>query len=276
MLQHHYPNIPNVGDIKAIDWTSWTDIDAICGGYPCQPFSSAGHRRGTEDPRHLWPFVLEGIKAVRPAHVFLENVRGHLSLGFNIVLADLAAAGYEVRWTVLAASSVGAPHRRERLYIYAYPATDSYTVALPDKLDPAGHISHEGYVKGERVDNVAVSPSCDLFPTPRAQDSSGSRKVLPKGFTALKDLPLLLPTPNTMDSMPPRYGEACERQLHRGQGPESSRRSTMGNLREDIFLTLDPHRFLTPEKRDAALLADRSDDDWSPFNTAGWGAMHRP
>lgn len=112
---------PNLGDIKTLDWASLEPIDILTAGYPCQPFSAAGHRKGVEDERHIWPYILEGVSTLRPKWVVLENVRGHLSLGFKEVLQDLASIGYDARWRIVRASDVGAPHQRARLFIVAYP-----------------------------------------------------------------------------------------------------------------------------------------------------------
>jgi DNA (cytosine-5)-methyltransferase 1 len=113
-------NLPNHGDIKTIDWASLEPIDILTAGYPCQPFSHAGQRKGTNDERHIWPHIKEAIGILRPRIVVLENVRGHLSLGFKEVLKDLAEIGYDAKWQIVRASDVGAPHRRERLFIIAY------------------------------------------------------------------------------------------------------------------------------------------------------------
>ena len=84
---------------------------------PCQPFSAAGKCKGTADDRHIWPHIANAIRILRPGYVFLENVPGHLSLGFGDVLGDLAEIGYDAQWTSLRASDVGACHRRERVFI---------------------------------------------------------------------------------------------------------------------------------------------------------------
>lgn len=115
---------PNLGDIKTLDWASLKPIDILTAGYPCQPFSAAGHRKGVEDERHIWPYILEGIGILRPKWIVLENVRGHLSLGFQEVLKDLASIGYDARWRIVRASDVGAPHQRARLFIVAYPSNN--------------------------------------------------------------------------------------------------------------------------------------------------------
>ncbi len=94
-------------------------VHGITAGYPCQPFSVAGRGKGKDDPRHLWPFMLDHIKAIKPAWVFLENVRGHVRNGLREVLADLGEAGYRSRWGIFSAEEVGAPHRRERVFILA-------------------------------------------------------------------------------------------------------------------------------------------------------------
>jgi DNA (cytosine-5)-methyltransferase 1 len=94
-------------------------VDWIFGGYPCQPFSTAGLRKGTEDPRHLFPFIERIIEAVGPVGCFFENVAGHLTMGFPEVYAILRSMGYSVEAGLFTAEEVGAPHERERLFILA-------------------------------------------------------------------------------------------------------------------------------------------------------------
>ena len=115
--------IPNYGDIKSINWHELEPIDILTAGYPCQPFSHAGERKGTDDPRHIFPYIKEAISILRPSIVVLENVRGHLSLGFKEVLKELTEIGYDARWQIVRASDAGAPHQRARLYIIAYPTS---------------------------------------------------------------------------------------------------------------------------------------------------------
>ena len=121
VLKKHWPEVPNYGDIKEIKWEKVARPDVICGGYPCQPFSQAGKRRGEEDPRHLWPWVREAISELQPRYAVLENVRGHLSMGGLSVIGELASIGYDAEWCVVSAASVGANHRRDRIIIVAYP-----------------------------------------------------------------------------------------------------------------------------------------------------------
>jgi len=110
----------------------WTDLKTfparefrgkICGligGYPCQPFSSAGKRQGEKDPRHLWPYILKHVRAIRPVWCFWENVAGHTTMGLWRVLSDLEEEGYRTTWGIFSAEEVGAPHQRKRVFILGY------------------------------------------------------------------------------------------------------------------------------------------------------------
>ncbi len=91
----------------------------LTGGYPCQPFSAAGKRKGKDDPRHLWPYIHDIIQAVRPVQCFFENVEGHISLGLREVIEDLEGLGYKTTFGIFSASEVGAPHQRKRVFILA-------------------------------------------------------------------------------------------------------------------------------------------------------------
>ena len=94
-------------------------VDIITGGYPCQPFSAAGQRKGEDDPRHLWPTIREKIKTIRPDRCFFENVEGHISLGLSSVISDLEEDGFRAAWGIFSAREVGAAHQRKRVYILA-------------------------------------------------------------------------------------------------------------------------------------------------------------
>lgn len=147
VLAHRWFGVPNLGNVTAVDWSAVEPVDILCGGYPCQPFSMAGQRKGTDDERHLWPFFAEAIRRLRPSIVVLENVAGHRSIGFDSVLWDLAVMRYDAQWCSVRASDVGAPHRRERLFVLACPAdTDSAGWEGFD-LDAAdgGEVEADGY-----------------------------------------------------------------------------------------------------------------------------------
>lgn len=118
ILDNHF-EVPNYGDVTKVSWDAIPGVDIFTGGWPCQPFSHAGARNGTEDARHLFPHFAAGIEAQRPKVVVGENVRGHLTLGFDVVLAEFSRLGYDVQWMLIKASDVGAPHARARLFIMA-------------------------------------------------------------------------------------------------------------------------------------------------------------
>ena len=119
ILAERFPGVPNLGDLTTVDWSQVKPVDWLTAGYPCQPFSPAGKRKGVDDPRHIWPSIARAVSVLRPRHLLLENVSGHLRLGFDRVLADLAGLGYDASWGLVRASDVGAPHRRERLFVLA-------------------------------------------------------------------------------------------------------------------------------------------------------------
>lgn len=107
-------------DIKTFDGQVFHNrIHIITGGYPCQPFSVAGKRKGTDDPRHLWPYIERIVSAVKPVWCFFENVPGHLTIGFPDVYRSLRNMGYKVEAGLFTAAECGAPHRRKRLFILA-------------------------------------------------------------------------------------------------------------------------------------------------------------
>ena len=118
-------------DLKTFPWGVFRDrVDILTGGYPCQPFSAAGKRAGKEDPRHLWPWIADGIRLLRPRCCFFENVEGHISLGLSDVIEDLAGMGYRTTWGIFSASECGAPHQRKRVFILAISGSLGSTTGL--------------------------------------------------------------------------------------------------------------------------------------------------
>ena len=120
-------------DVGTFDGRPWRGaVDIVTAGYPCQPFSVAGKRRGAEDPRHLWPHIARIVGEVEPPFVFLENVAHHLHLGFPEVASGLVGMGYRLAAGLFTAAEVGAPHKRERLFILAIREGDE--LADPARL----------------------------------------------------------------------------------------------------------------------------------------------
>lgn len=270
VLAARWPGVPNFGDVTAVDWSTVEPVDILCGGFPCQDLSLAGRRSGMRPGTRsgLWADFLRAIDALKPKVVVIENVRGLLSgcaesasdseLGqcprcvdpdggashspnvraLGRVLGDLSELGFDAEWHGLLASDIGAPHGRFRVFVLAYAQGERF---------------ERGWPARERRDgsaNLRGREALTLLPTPVAQPSGNTpENHLRKkpGRSVVTDLAILvendlmktggrlLPTPNTMDTLPARTGEARERQLRRGQGPDASRRSSMGNLREDIM-----------------------------------------
>lgn len=117
----HLDPAPVWTNLKTFPWEWFRGcVDILSGGYPCQPFSSAGKRLGEADPRHLWPHIADGIARMQPGLCFFENVEGHITLGLRNVLHDLGGMGYRTTWGVFSAAEVGAPHQRKRVFILAH------------------------------------------------------------------------------------------------------------------------------------------------------------
>jgi len=122
ILAKHWPDVPIAEDVKELANDSdglIPDCDILTAGYPCQPFSLAGERRGTEDDRHIWPYILSIVQRKRPAWTVFENVYGHVSMGLDEVLSDLEGQSYAARPFIVPACAADAPHRRDRVWIIA-------------------------------------------------------------------------------------------------------------------------------------------------------------
>jgi DNA (cytosine-5)-methyltransferase 1 len=193
LLAHHWPDVPNLGDIK--QFTDAPPVDLITVGFPCQPTSAAGRQLGELDGRWLWPDVIRIVRAVRPAQVFIENVRNLVSIQKGVlwrgILDDLSESGYGVRWTVVGACHLGMAHHRHRVFALA-------------TLGAAGV---------ERIDMTPCGASRPvvLLPTMTARDGDGRgegdalywterlarrKRGLPLGATVA-----LLPTPRASDGV---------------------------------------------------------------------------
>ena len=124
VLKKHWPHVPICEDVKEIanepDEFISGHIDILTAGYPCQPFSLAGKRRGEEDDRHIWPYIFSIIQKKRPSWTVFENVYGHITMGLDTVLTDLESEGYATRTFIIPACAVGAPHKRDRLWIISH------------------------------------------------------------------------------------------------------------------------------------------------------------
>ena len=177
VLKHHFPNAEQFGDIHDFDATKYNGrIDILSGGFPCQPFSVAGKRKGSEDERHLWPEMLRVIGECQPRWVVGENVRGLVSwsdgLVFEEVCADLEALGYSVQSFIIPACATGAPHRRDRVWIVAHS---------DNKREKRTSRRYASESRGERIQERDEVQQFDVTDTLRkdAPDTSQERPSKP-------------------------------------------------------------------------------------------------
>lgn len=193
VLAARWPGVPNLGDITAVDWFPVESVDIICGGWPCQPFSVAGKRKGADDERALWPYVARAIRLVRPRLVVLENVSAVLGPEFQRVANDLATLRYDIAWTCLRAGDVGAPHRRDRLFVLATDtARDGWHERWPESARLVG--GSDAAVGGDGP--------VDLLPTPCARDfkdATASPGAVARNTPSLGAIEHYLPTPASVD-----------------------------------------------------------------------------
>lgn len=183
ILQYYWPKAicyENIFEFRAFRYRG--KIDVISGGFPCQPFSIAGSRKGTGDYRYLWPEMLRIIREVQPRWVVAENVLGLLNwkkgLAFDQVQVDLEAAGYQVWSYVSPAAGVGAPHRRERVWFVAYADTNTKTGEKragtkneAQKGNPSNDAGSQNLVGTDRPDHPGKAPRRSLF---FKRDAAGS------------------------------------------------------------------------------------------------------
>lgn len=223
ILAHHWPDVPNLGDITKVNWADVEPVDILTGGFPCQDVSHAGRRAGLirdgegKTRSGLWGEMLRAITELKPALVIAENVRGLLSAkadsdlepctwwmgdgdaahmrALGAVLAALADAGYDACWTGLRAADIGAPHNRFRVFIAAWPRD-------------AAHTAFDGWeqerpesTRVERRSDAALSGDADqvaLLPTPVSSDGNGPG-THGDGGADLRTTVTLLPTPSVAD-----------------------------------------------------------------------------
>lgn len=202
ILAKRFPDAPNLGDVTTVDWAEVEPVDIICGGSPCQDLSSAGRRRGMMPGTRsgLWESMTRAIDALKPQLVVWENVKGAYSASaysqmeseagrvgtgsdgpvlraLGRVLGDLTNLGYDAAWTAFRASSVGAPHRRERVFVVAHPRGDGLGRAWPKLRGP---------------EHAPATGDRPLLPTPQARDGKG---IPGDGGLDLRTTVTLLPTP---------------------------------------------------------------------------------
>lgn len=235
VLAAHWPGVPNLGDITKVDWSTVEPVDIICGGSPCQDVSAAGPRAGMVDGTrsNLWVQMREAIAYLKPSVVIWENVRGALSayafssvesdpglLGehgpdrpalraVGRVVGDLSALGYDTVWTTVPASDVGAPHRRERVFVLAYASG----LRLGERWDAVTGEAESG--RASAVARGRGGAPLTLLPTPTASEAEhgGPGRMYGDGIPTLGAVAAqLLPTPDASNA---NDGEGLETWLAR-------------------------------------------------------------
>ena len=174
VLARHWPDTLIYNDVSGLKGTYLPPVDVLCGGFPCQDVSSAGGRAGIKQGTRsgLWYEYARLIGEVRPRYVIIENVRGLLSRGIEIVLQDLAALGYDAEWDVLPAAALGAPHHRERVFIVAYPhgrLPDGEHRLLSSLQGNLGYVNQSPQLfdwLGLRIDRARKASALEAYPGP--------------------------------------------------------------------------------------------------------------
>jgi DNA (cytosine-5)-methyltransferase 1 len=188
VLKYHFPNSIAYADIKKTDFARHRrQIDILTGGFPCQPFSDAGLKGGTSDPRYLWPEMFRAVREIRPRWVVAENVRGLISWNagvvFDTVCTDLENEGYKVWPLLLPACGVNAPHQRYRIWFVAYTDGNGTDISGFGKNGQATGKSEANREKWERlrdafIGNVAEGITADsASDRPQAGNQVGASTI---------------------------------------------------------------------------------------------------
>lgn len=193
VLEKHWPDVPKYRDVNTLRKKAPPAVDVLYGGFPCQPVSNAGRRKGKADPRWLWPAFADLIDALRPRYVVAENVRGLCSKGIDEVLSDLSCLRYDAEWQIISAAAIGAPHLRERIFIVAYPEGVGQRPGLRQDESPAlgrrrsrngRRSSREGQATGDvRNANGARSQGRGRLIESAGEGSAAETDLQPRIFT---------------------------------------------------------------------------------------------
>ena len=189
VLNYYWPKAISYHDITKTDFTIHRgQIDIITGGFPCQPYSMAGKRKGKEDERHLWPEMLRCIREVQPTWIVGENVLGLVNwnegMVFEEVQVDLEAEGYTVQPYVLPAASVNAPHRRDRVWFVAYSDHKERSPGSSEVQSKDGEVSEwhnnaqfsHSSIQRVFTDSTSISEGTDKLRSIRSKDEEIGRE----------------------------------------------------------------------------------------------------
>lgn len=209
ILKYYWPKAELYGDIKTTDFSIHRGrIDILTGGFPCQPYSTAGKRLGKEDERHLWPEMLRAIREIQPSYVVGENVRGLTNWNggvvFDEVQSDLEAAGYEVIPFLLPSASVNAPHRRDRIWFIAYAESIRRSFRITPDLRAAARkkhaLSNTDKIYAQQLTADAEAPGFQIRNAEYQQEISGPTRR--HGQTNWQNFPTQPPVRGGDDGLP--------------------------------------------------------------------------
>jgi DNA (cytosine-5)-methyltransferase 1 len=204
LLDKRYPDVPNLGDLTRLDWATVESVDIMAAGFPCQDISYNGRGAGIEKGARsgIWKNIVTGLRLLRPKLVVVENVAAIRRRGLDRVLGDLAELGYYAVWTSLRASEVGAPHRRERVFILGYrqeaasilTAAHARSERRPRRSGPGDTAS--GWPPGgpERSPTGAVPVAAKERPAPVNGDGWGRYREAVERWAAVIGRPAPEPT----------------------------------------------------------------------------------
>lgn len=228
VLAHHWPGVPIHNDVRKLRGADVGPVDVICGGYPCQPFSTAGQRRGAEDDRHLWPEFNRLVAELRPAWVIGENVAGHISMGLDNVLSDLEGQGYACRTFVIPACAVGLQHRRDRCWIVAHRDCERDAAMRGERQDSPG----EGLERRDERDRGARDAQRQVA-FRGAGENPGDVADPKRGGRSGSRLPI-----HASDQAQGREGQAAE-PIHGRVGRKRGAQSRLGRVVDGVSRRLD-------------------------------------
>lgn len=241
VLSKQFPGVPLFGDIHDFDATPFRGVDLLTGGYPCQPFSQAGKRKGKEDVRHLWPEMFRVITQARPSWVLAENVAGHINLGLDEVLLDLESEGYTCRTVMVPACAKNALHRRDRVWIIAKRNAGDTDSSIEGEI---GEIQgRQSDIESRGVCTAASGESRSDVGNPSGNGLQGCR-IRDKGSEHSEEV-----GQGTAESIGAGAGSSsrdvahsqCQSVRNEGSGQDASETSSLqGELRERQRIRVDP------------------------------------
>lgn len=279
VLTHHWPSVPNLGDLTAVNWAGVESVDVLCAGFPCQPVSQAGRRNGVNDDRWLWDDIAAALGRMdpRPRLLLLENVTGLLTANDGHAMArivhGLASLGYVGRYRVLGSRDVGAVHRRERVFIAAAHAGGAGTGRHPGTLPGTARADGRGLRSAADADPAAAHANRGARAARNAEPGVSSTPLVRRGASASTGRGSAVADADHK-RRPPH-----QRQEHRrGQRPDTGTSSDPVADTDSERLTLWPELDSDPETRIEPPRRDDPDgrDLWGPYAPAirRWEAIH--